>query len=169
MSLNLTRRVMEISAVAVALGASVGVTATGHGTANQEKGTVGNVLTHEEACAIRDAVYAEPFLLMAPKEGKKKFINMVVVPKKLRTVFEKKPIQTLELLLMVVNGGRPEDASAAASYAFSLANGPEIGAVVRMSSRKDLDKISAGQGASYRQLLVVDLQQVIRELAKGNQ
>jgi hypothetical protein len=77
--------------------------------------------------AVRDAVYlGEPMIASPQKED---FHPVLCVPDSLTRLYEDHPQEVLDVLLRVMDGGRPEDSSLAAGYAVSLLQGPGVGRV----------------------------------------
>lgn len=75
---------------------------------------------------VRDAVYNNNPLTASPKED---FQSVLVIPKPLAELYKAHPKPVVDMLLKVIDGGRPKDSVLAAGYALELLDGPGGGVV----------------------------------------
>jgi hypothetical protein len=86
-----------------------------------------DVLDSESEKVVRDAVYSGEmceYTIFEPP-----FDRVLYIPKPVVQVYEKHPKGVLELLVKIIEGGRPRDSVLAAAYAVSLQAGPAVGTV----------------------------------------
>jgi hypothetical protein len=85
------------------------------------------VLDLETEKVVREAVYNEQPVIYAPDHWS--LDRALYVPKSLARVYDNHPEAVLDLLLKIMEGGRPCDSALAAGYAISLQAGPTVGSV----------------------------------------
>jgi hypothetical protein len=81
-------------------------------------------LTPKEETEIRNLIYTgEPITVFA-KEGRYKGFAILLVPKRIKQIYDQKKPETVRLLLSIVEGGRPVDGLYAAGVLFALIDSP---------------------------------------------
>jgi len=105
-------------------------------------------LKSEDAKAVRSAVY-ENDPLVGTRDAD--MLRILDLPEPLRTCYNNNNNATIELLLIIVEGGRPRDSVLAAGYAFELVGGPGRGvACIRVFSEISYDDMDDAWGATPR-------------------
>lgn len=77
---------------------------------------------------VRDAVYNNDPQTVSPKRD---FQSVLVIPKPLAELYKTHPRPVIDVLLKIIDGGRPDDSSLAAGYALELLAGPGGGGRLR--------------------------------------
>jgi hypothetical protein len=128
--------------------------------------TTERTLSAQEEVTIRSIVYTREIGIYSDRSRPDFVIRGVSVPKALEEAYKSKPVATLELLLVIVKGARPEDAIKARTLAIALAIGPSAAVPGAHRSPKNYDKVTEGQ-PTPRAIAVRGLEEVIRAKKKA--
>jgi hypothetical protein len=122
-------------------------------------------LTADEDKLIRKGVYSN-----GPAVGTDNKLNRpqrgLAIPGEVATIYRKKPLATLRLLLKIAEGGRPVDALHAICLIGGLVEGPVYGAITGCMESSTLDDVIEGLGDTYRQRLCAGCESLIRRAEK---
>jgi hypothetical protein len=137
-------------------------------------------LTVEDEAALR-AIVSEHFLATAywapggadPYDPIKRF-RVLVLPREVREIYERKPVGTLRTLKRIIESGSSADAHTAIAYAHAAvgyandAPAPLMHARIYADFRtaKDFDKLHRVVPKTYRQLAVEEIDRLIADVKK---
>ena len=83
-----------------------------------------------EKKVLRSLVYRGSLVTESREEGKWANFTILVVPEKVYSLYAKDELQTLQTLLLIVEGARSDQALLAAGYAISVAHTPVANGVL---------------------------------------
>lgn len=123
-------------------------------------------LTLEEDSTIRNSIYDGSFTTAVAKEGKWAGHTILIMPKQVELIYSKKPIATIKLLIIILEGARPHDALLAASYAMCLTVSPVAGRLTYQHSPDKFDTVIEGRKITSRQFISSVVRNQLSKLTK---
>jgi hypothetical protein len=107
-------------------------------------------LSKVDEVALRKLVYSGQFATFVPHEGKWAECECVAVPKDVIAIYNRNEFGATDLLISIVEGGRPSDAKLAAAWAGSLLESPVLGAIIGTCDLSSFDEIDPVTARTHR-------------------
>jgi hypothetical protein len=114
---------------------------------------------------IRKYIYEGKHLTAFPKEGKYAGFTILIVPREIESIYESNKLATVQLLITIIDGARPEDSLLAAGYAASLLLSPIEGAEISCFPKDKYDSLNEVTGETQRSFVVSQIKEMKEKIS----
>lgn len=123
-------------------------------------------LTTKEQAVLRDKVYNGGRSTYTPRDGPWAFQRSLSVPNEIAELHKRKRLPTLRILLVIVKGGRPNDAVLAASYIVALEMNPVTALMYAHYPLNNVDEAKVNNEHTGREELIEIANKIITTAEK---